>query len=439
MINGGAKLYKGVQRFLAVLLSSLLVVFAQGDLYAQSSNYAPLDAPQLNQLVAPIALYPDALVAQILTASTYPDQVQQADGWVQQNGGMPPDQLGAAANGMPWDPSVKALTAFPTVLDYLTRNISWAGALGNAYYNQPGDVMNSVQAMRLQAQQAGAFRSIAHQRVYTNDGLIVIEPMEANTVYVPYYNPWTVYGAPLPVYAGFYVPPPPRGVILGGLAIGFGVGIGIGLFAHYGWGYHSWSPNWRGGVVVYNRTTYISRSTTVYNRGNFGGYNRGVYERSGPGVPRNFRPAVTARTAAFHPSPGGGARPDNRPGANRPGANPANRPAPAAVNRPGPRPDNRPAPGAANRPAARPENRPAAGAANRPAARPENRPAARPENRPAAGAANRPAPQARPQNAARPEQSRPGGGRPAEARPSGQAHGQAPKAQHGAERPHEKE
>src|ERR1700710_142886 len=140
MLTGSTRFYTAPQQLLAVLLSSLLVMFAQGDLYAQaqSSYYAPLDAPQLNQLVAPIALYPDSLVAQILTACTYPDQVQQAEGWVQQNGGMPPEQLGAAANGMPWDPSVKSLVVFPSVLDYLTRNISWAGALGNAYYNQPG-------------------------------------------------------------------------------------------------------------------------------------------------------------------------------------------------------------------------------------------------------------------------------------------------------------
>jgi hypothetical protein len=443
------------QRLLAVVLSSLLIVFAQGDLYAQAPppNYAPLEAPELNQLVAPIALYPDALVAQILTASTYPDQVQQADGWVQQNGGMPPDQLGAAANGMPWDPSVKALTAFPSVLDYLTRNINWASALGNAYYNQPGDVMNAVQAMRAQAQEAGAFRSIEHQRVYDSGGQIMIEPTDANTVYVPYYDPWTVYGTPVPAYAGFYVPPPPRGVTLAGaLAIGFGVGIGIGLFSHYGWGYHSWSPNWRGGVVVYNRTTYISRSTTVYNRGNFGGYNRGVYERSGPGVPRNFRPPVTSRTAAFHPSPGGGnrpgPRPENRPGpgnVNRPGPRPEYRPAPGAVNRPNPRPENRPAPGNANRPGPRPDNRPAPGEVNRPSPRPDNRPAPgganypspRPENRPAPQPQNRPAPQARPQNTPRPEQGRPPGGRAPEARPAA-PHGAPSNAQHGGERPHDK-
>ena len=395
MSSGVIGFRRFVQRLLAVTLSSLLVVFAHSDLYAQAppAGYAPLDAQQLDQLVAPIALYPDALVAQILTASTYPQQVQEAAAWMQQNGGMPPDQLGAAANSTPWDPSIKSLVAFPSVLDNLARNINWTGALGNAYYNQPGDVMNAVQAMRIQAQQAGAFRSLDHQRVYDNGGQIVIEPVDANMVYVPYYNPWTVYGARLPAYSGFYVPPPPRGVVLGSaIAIGFGVGIGVGLFAHYGWGYHSWSPNWRGGVVEYNRTTYISRSRTVVNYGRFGGYNRGVFERDGRGVPRGFRPPMTGRSAAFHPAPAGGG--------NR------SRPSPAPGNyRPNPAPANRPA---ANRPAV-----------NRPEA---NHPGQRQMNRPNPAQA-RPAPQARPQNEHPPAQR---GAAP---------HGEAPHPQRGAEHP----
>src|SRR5262249_58232813 len=134
------------------------VAMSAGAQPAPPGAYAPLDAEQLNQMVAPIALYPDSLVAQILTASTYPQQVVDADNWIHQNGGMGPGQLAAAANGMPWDPSVKSLVAFPSVLDELTRNPNWTGSLGNAYYNQPGDVMNAVQAMRFRAQQACALR-----------------------------------------------------------------------------------------------------------------------------------------------------------------------------------------------------------------------------------------------------------------------------------------
>jgi hypothetical protein len=288
---------KQARRSLAIALSLLLITFTQSGLYAQA--YTPLDAVQLNQLVAPIALYTDGLVAQILTASTYPQQINDANGWMHQYGGMPPDQFAAAVNNMPWDPSVKALTAFPAVLDNMARNAGWTGALGNAYYNQPGDVMNSVQAMRMNAMQAGVLRSTVQQRVYVSNGLIIIDPVNPALVYVPYYNPWVVYGAPIVPWGGYYLMPYPRGVIVGGIAIGFGVGIGIGLFAHYGWGYHAWSPNWHGGVVMYNHSTYISRSTTVYNHGNFGGNNRGVYEHGGAGVPGGFHPAVTGQSAAF--------------------------------------------------------------------------------------------------------------------------------------------
>ncbi len=314
MKRNGIRFNAGVSRWVAGLLSLALVSLVQPRLYAQMpppGGYAPMDAMQLNQLVAPIALYPDSLVAQILTAATYPQQVREADGWIHQYGGMPPDQLANAVNGMPWDPSVKALAEFPSVLDNMTRNYNWTGALGNAYYNQPGDVMNAVQAMRFQAQQAGTLRSTPQMRVYDNGGLVVVEPVNPALVYLPYYNPWGVYGVAISPWGGYYVMPPPRGVVLAaGIGLGFGVGISLGIFAHYGWGYHAWAPNWRGGVVVYNRVTYISRSTTVINRGNFGGFNRGIYERAERGVPYGFHAPVTAATAQFHAAPGS----FNRPG-----------------------------------------------------------------------------------------------------------------------------
>ncbi len=289
--------YQIARQSIALTMSVLLIPFASGSLYAQG-GYAPLDPVSLDQLVAPIALYPDSLVAQILTASTYPQQVSDADNWSHQTGGMPPQQRADIADGMPWDPSVKALTAFPSVLDNMARNSNWTSSLGNAYYNQPGDVMNAVQAARVQAQQAGYLRTTPQERVVYEGGLITIVPVNPGVVYVPYYDPWRVYGGWVSPYAGFYVPPPPRGIVFGiggvGLGIGFAaVGISVGLFAHYGWGYHSWEPNWRGGVVVYNHNTYISRSPTVFNHGHFGGYNRGVVEPAGPGVPGNFRPAAT--------------------------------------------------------------------------------------------------------------------------------------------------
>ena len=123
----------------------------------------PLSAEQLDQLVAPIALYPDALVAQILAAATYPTQVVEADRWRQAQGNAPAEQIAAGAENQNWDPSVKALTAFPTVLAQMDRNIQWTTDLGNAYYNQPQDVMDSVQAMRQKAEAAGQLRSTPQQ------------------------------------------------------------------------------------------------------------------------------------------------------------------------------------------------------------------------------------------------------------------------------------
>src|ERR1700688_2921686 len=180
--------YQIARQSIAMTLSVLLIPFASGTLNAQAP-YAPLDAPGLDQLVAPIALYPDSLVAQILTASTYPKQISDADNWSHQTAGLPPQQRADIANGMPWDPSVKALTAFPSVLDQMARNQNWTSSLGNAYYNQPSDVMNAVQAARWQAQQAGYLRSTPQQYVYNNGGLITIVPVNPGLVYVPYYNP----------------------------------------------------------------------------------------------------------------------------------------------------------------------------------------------------------------------------------------------------------
>jgi len=351
----------------ACVLSVLLFHVAQMDLYAQAPPppFAPLGAVQLDQLVAPIALYPDALVAQILTASTYPDQVTQANGWLHQNIGLPPEQRAAIADGMGWDPSVKALTAFPTVLDNLARNYSWASQLGNAYYNQPADVMNAVQAMRFQAQQAGVLVSTPQQRVFVDNGAIAIVPVNPALVYVPYYNPWRIWGPTFVAYPGYYLAPPPPGLVLG-VGIAFAAAISIGLFAHYGWGFGAWAPNWRGGMVLYNHGAYYSRSVTVYNHGHFGGYNRGVFEHEGRGVPGGFHASVA------------------REGLGRPEARDAGRPVGRVAG-----PEAR----AVARPAGRPEA--ARGveprAAARPAARPEAPRAAAPRAAPA-----RPAPAAHP-------------------------------------------
>lgn len=248
----------------------------------------PLSPEELGQMVAPIALYPDALVAQVLAASTYPTEVVEADRWVQAQGNVPPEQLAAAANQQSWDPSVKALVAFPSVLAQMDRNLQWTTDLGNAYYNQPDDVMSAVQDMRARAQAAGTLQDTPQQVVSDEGGNIIIAPANPEVVYVPVYNPWGVYGAPVGMFPGYYYGPP-AGVYFGsGLAVGFGIGIGVGLWSHWGWGWHSWHPDWDRRAIYYEHHRYYTRSVTVYNRGfNRPGGPRGYQGRRGSDYNRN--------------------------------------------------------------------------------------------------------------------------------------------------------
>jgi len=303
-----ASMNQALRRMMAFMLSLLLIPATQLDLYAQDaqSAYVELDAVQLDQLVAPIALYPDSLVAQILTAATYPDQVAAADTWLNQNMNLPPDQRAAGANAMDWDPAVKGLTAFPSALDNLAKNTAWAAQLGNAYYNQPGDVMNAVQAMRLQAQQSKTLVDTPQQRVVVDAGVVSIVPVDPAVVYVPYYDPWRFWGSSFVAYPGYALLPPPPGFVVG-VGLGFFAGISIGAYAHFGWGFGAWSPGWRGGTVIFNHNTYISHSTTVFNHGNFGGHDRGAFDHGGRGVPGGFH-AVANRGAARAAAARAGAR-----------------------------------------------------------------------------------------------------------------------------------
>src|SRR5579859_6396206 len=164
----GELIMNRLKRSLCVLLSCCFVFATalRGFAYQVDQSSAPVPvqtAPQtpeqLQQLVAPIALYPDALVAQVLAAATYPDQVVEADRWVQENKSLQGKQLADAVNRQPWDSSVKALTEFPSVLANMDKNLSWTSSLGEAYMNQQQDVMNAVQVMRQRAQQSGNLNS----------------------------------------------------------------------------------------------------------------------------------------------------------------------------------------------------------------------------------------------------------------------------------------
>ncbi|VTU13825.1 Transcription initiation factor TFIID, subunit TAF12 (also component of histone acetyltransferase SAGA) [Variovorax sp. SRS16] len=269
------------------------------------TGYTPPSADQLYEMVAPIALYPDKLVAQVLAGATYPEQVTAADQWLAQNGTLKGGPLADAAQQQPWDASVKSLTAFRPVLDQMAKNLPWTTALGEAYYNDPDDVMNAIQVMRQRASKAGKLQSTTRLRVatavappdYTPDPnapllyagppiivpppqFITIEPAQPDVVYVPAYDPQQFYGDPVAIYPG-YVYSPPSYATAGALGFGVGVVVGAALERH-DWGWHAWGMHWgrpdgaRGGsaraqpafdrpAVVYNRSTYISRSTTVVN------------------------------------------------------------------------------------------------------------------------------------------------------------------------------
>jgi uncharacterized membrane protein YgcG len=241
----------------------------------QAPPYAQQTPEQLQQLVAPIALYPDSLVAQILAASTFPEQVVEADRWAQANPDLKGDALGQAVDQQPWDPSVKALAAFPTVLGNMDKNLSWTSSLGDAYYNQQQDVMDAVQVMRQRAQQAGNLKSTPQQRVSTQDSNVVIEPVDPDVVYVPAYDPWLVYGGPIIAWPGWY---PYPGIWYDGPYLSFGLGFGIGFFGGFGWGWGHWGFDWHNHYALYNHDRYYSRSRTFYNRDNF--YRGGA--RGGP-------------------------------------------------------------------------------------------------------------------------------------------------------------
>src|SRR5271166_5287385 len=221
---------------------------------------------QLQQLVAPIALYPDSLVAQILAASTFPEQVVEADRWVQAHPDLKGTDLGNAVEQQPWDPSVKALTGFPSVLGNMDKNLSWTSSLGDAYFNQEQDVMDAVQVMRGRAQESGNLKTTPQQTVTTQGSTIIVEPAAPDVVYVPAYDPWVVYGGPIVAWPGWY---PYPGIWYGGPFLSFGVGFGIGYYGGYGWGWPHWGFDWHNRVVVYNHTTYYSPSRTFYNRNTY--------------------------------------------------------------------------------------------------------------------------------------------------------------------------
>jgi hypothetical protein len=257
-----------------VLLPGNAVVAAQDQKPAAAPEQAAVKIPadQLDSLVAPIALYPDALLSQTLVASTYPLEVVQLKQWLDQHKDLKGKALADAALKQDWDPSIQALAGLPDLVKQLADNIKWTTDLGNAFLAQQSDVMDAVQRMRKKAEDAGNLKSSEQQKVETkvveNKQVVIIEQASPEVVYVPSYNPTVVYGAPVYPYPPIAYPPP--GYYAAGMAISFGVGVAMGAFWSGGAG---WGCGWGGNNNVYinHNNNFVNNS----NRQNINNANRG--------------------------------------------------------------------------------------------------------------------------------------------------------------------
>jgi hypothetical protein len=194
----------------------------------------------------------------------------EAERWIKQNQNLQGDQLASAVDQQPWDPSIKALTAFPQVLDNMNTNLSWTSALGDAYMNDPSSVMKAIQVLRQDAQNAGNLKSSPQQTVSTEGQTIVIQPADPEVVYVPSYSPEEIYGETIAAYPGYS-----GWDAFAAGAISFGTGMAVGAaFGNYGWGWRGWGADWHGGNVTYNRNNFVSNSNTFANRRNVNNVNR---------------------------------------------------------------------------------------------------------------------------------------------------------------------
>jgi hypothetical protein len=214
----------------------------QGQVVAAGAASSTLSEAQLDQLTAPIALYSDPLIGQILTAATYPLEIVEAQRWLDDpaNAALKGDQLAAALQGQSWDLSVKSLVPFPQIVQMMDTNLEWTEQIGDAFLAQQDAIMDSVQRLRHQAAAAGSLTSTPQQTVSTEDQDIAIEPANPDVVYVPYYDPNVIYGPwPWPDYSPFYFAPPPGIIVGAGLWIGFGIGFPI-LGPFWGWNHWDW-------------------------------------------------------------------------------------------------------------------------------------------------------------------------------------------------------
>ena len=301
----------------------------------QQAEASAFNTEQLDALLAPIALYPDPLLSQVLMAATYPLQIVEASRWLEQDGNaqLHGDALTTALESQNWDPSVKSLVPFPDVLAMMNGKLDWTQQVGYAFATQQADVMNSIQRLRAQAQAAGSLKSTPQQTVASEQGSIVIQPADPQTVYVPVYNPTVVYGTwPYPAVPPVYFPPPgylAANAFVSGLAFATGVAV-VGSL--WGWARPAWGAGnvnvnvnrWNN--INVNRTAIQSNVWRPPAAGGVGG--RPLRPPTGPvgtpgrlngGLPANAigRQSVQVPSSLVNrPAPGTGGLGQN---ANRPG------------------------------------------------------------------------------------------------------------------------
>ena len=263
----------GTLRALVALLCVVLLAPGELIILAQQVQQQPaategatkLSNDQLDSLVAPIALYPDPLLAQVLAASTYPLEIVQLQQWLEKNKNLKDKALVDAVQKQNWDPSVQAMAALPDFVKHLADDIKWTADLGNAVLAQQSDVMEAVQRMRKKAEGTGNLKSTEQQKVETkvveNKQVIVIEQANPEVIYVPSYNPTVVYGAAIYPYPPIYYPP--VGYYAAGMAISFGVGLAMGAAWGGGWGLRL-----GGNEININRNNNFNRNTNINNSGN---------------------------------------------------------------------------------------------------------------------------------------------------------------------------
>jgi hypothetical protein len=260
-------------RAIAVLCSALIFpgeILSGGALYGQpapqipdSPDAAPMSSTELESLVAPIALYPDSVLAQFLAASTYPLEIVEARRWMKQNSGLKGETLVEAAARQDWEPSVQALVVFPTLLQMMDENLKWTTALGNVFLAQQESMMTAIQSLRQKARAAGTLQSDAQQTVEVQQvegaQAIVIQPTQADVIYIPAYTSAVVFGAP-PVSAPYpAVAYPATAAVIAAGALSFSAGVAVGTIFH-GWsGGWGWGCNWGPRPALYVNNTFINR------------------------------------------------------------------------------------------------------------------------------------------------------------------------------------